>query len=269
MAVKALDSIKLADAKRRIIVALDSTLEEALPIMRALSGEEWKARLGPRMIHRGEAREAIKQIEAYGGMPFLYNGDVGGTPGGMRQAATSITELGVRAFNVNANAGIEGMMAAREGAEEQAQIEEAKEAAHWIGSYDELRVPRRRPYIFADTVLTTIGEEEAFLSYGGPIRAKVLQYAREAKLAGLDGVICSAQEVDFLRPRKELAGLMYLTPGIRPEWMGQGPARAVTPRQAIKARSDFLIVGMPITHPQTGSALDSFLSIAEEVALSL
>ena len=47
--------------------------------------------------------------------------------------------------------------------------------------------------VLAVTVLTSLEENEAHLIYGSPSKAKVLQFARDAKAAGCDGIVCSAQ----------------------------------------------------------------------------
>jgi orotidine-5'-phosphate decarboxylase len=71
--------------------------------------------------------------------------------------------------------------------------------------------------------------------------------AELAKDAGLDGVVCSAQEASVLK--KSLGqNFKLITPGIRPEGSAKGDQkRVMTPKQAIVAGSDYLVIGRPIT----------------------
>lgn len=103
--------------------------------------------------------------------------------------------------------------------------------------------------ILAVTVLTTLGEEECTLNLGGPVKAKVLQYARNAVLANVYGIVCSAQELEFLSKFPELDHLVKVTPGIRPAWHidpKDDQKRIVTPAQATKLGADYIVIGRPI-----------------------
>jgi len=100
----------------------------------------------------------------------------------------------------------------------------------------------------AVTVLTSHEENNAFLDFGAPSKAKVLQFAREAKLAGCDGVVCSPQELLLLDGQEELVGLQKVTPGIRsPEDPPDDQKRTMSPREAIAAGATRLVIGRPIT----------------------
>ena len=68
-----------------------------------------------------------------------------------------------------------------------------------------------------------------------------------AKISGLDGVVCSAQEINIIR---ESCGqnFIILTPGIRPKWSVKkdDQKRIVTPGKAVKLGSDILVIGRPL-----------------------
>jgi orotidine-5'-phosphate decarboxylase len=85
--------------------------------------------------------------------------------------------------------------------------------------------------------------------------------ARLAQQSGLDGVVCSAQETQRLR--QSLGDRFCLvTPGIRPSWSAQDDqTRIVTPSEAIKNGSDYLVIGRPIT-----ASADPEQSIAKIIA---
>ena len=76
---------------------------------------------------------------------------------------------------------------------------------------------------------------------------QVIYLAKLAKEAGLDGVVCSAQEAQQLKAELG-AGFKLVTPGIRPVGSDAGDQkRIMTPKQAIDAGSDYLVIGRPIT----------------------
>ena len=110
-----------------------------------------------------------------------------------------------------------------------------------------------RPLLIGVTVLTSMsqtGHQEL-----GSIRelgSQVDYLAGLARDSGLDGVVCSAQEVRRLR--QSLGSNFYLVPpGIRPSWAAtDDQTRIVTPSEAIAHGSDYLVIGLPITasdHP--------------------
>jgi len=95
-----------------------------------------------------------------------------------------------------------------------------------------------RPKIIGVSVLTSESKEDT--------KDKVLNLAKLAKAAGLDGVVCSAQETNMIR---EACGkdFIIVTPGIRPEgYVIDDQVRITTPKEAVKAGADFIVVGRPI-----------------------
>ena len=122
--------------------------------------------------------------------------------------------------------------------------------------------------VLAVTVLTSLEENNAYLLFGAPSKAKVLQFARDAKTAGVDGIICSPQELELLGKQKELMGLIKITPGVRPEWAAVGDQkRIMTPLEAIRAGATALVIGRPITNPpvEIGSPANAVNKIVEEI----
>lgn len=98
---------------------------------------------------------------------------------------------------------------------------------------------------------------------------KVLQFARDAKIAGCDGIVCSPQELDLLGKQKELGDLLKVTPGVRPDWASAGDQkRTMTPAEAVKAGATSLVIGRPITKPPAGvgTSVDAAQKIANEIA---
>lgn len=110
-----------------------------------------------------------------------------------------------------------------------------------------------RPRLIAVTLLTSMGAADmAGIGLEGSPQDVVLRLARLSCEAGLDGVVCSAQEAPLL---KQALGQDFclVTPGIRPASAEPGDQqRIMTPNAAIAAGSDYLVIGRPITqaaHP--------------------
>ncbi|MBN9561254.1 MAG: orotidine-5'-phosphate decarboxylase [Alphaproteobacteria bacterium] len=121
-----------------------------------------------------------------------------------------------------------------------AMIEAARNAAEASGP--------DRPLLLAVTVLTSLGAADlaAIGVAGGPTQ-QVLRLARMALLAGADGLVCSPLEVAPLRDAFGEAPALVV-PGIRPSGAPQGDqARTMTPREALDAGADWLVIGRPIT----------------------
>ena len=106
----------------------------------------------------------------------------------------------------------------------------------------------RRTKLLGVTVLTSLDDNDlAATGQAGPTEAQVRRLALLAKAAGLDGVVCSPQEVAVLR---QVCGKDFLlvVPGIRPAGAATGDQKRVqTPRAAIEAGADYLVIGRPIT----------------------
>ncbi|HLF18984.1 MAG TPA: orotidine-5'-phosphate decarboxylase [Candidatus Omnitrophota bacterium] len=96
-----------------------------------------------------------------------------------------------------------------------------------------------KPFLVGITVLTSDEKTDN-------IRTLVLERARLAKACGLDGVVASCEEAEFIR--KEFGkDFLIVTPGIRPAGaQAQDQKRVATPREAVLSGSDFLVVGRPV-----------------------
>jgi len=120
------------------------------------------------------------------------------------------------------------------------------------------------PLVVAVTIVTSLGEDELRNELGlpEPPEQAVLRLARLAKEAGMDGVVCAAQEVGEV---KRTCGKDSLTvaPGIRPATIGRGgpapreddQARVATPRAAVEAGADYLVIGRPVTRAEDPGAV--------------
>ena len=113
----------------------------------------------------------------------------------------------------------------------------------------------RRTKLLGVTVLTSLDDADlAATGQNGPAEAQVRRLALLAKSAGLDGVVCSPQEVAMLRQACG-KGFLLVVPGIRPAGAVIGDQKRVqTPRAAIEAGADYLVIGRPITEAPDPSA---------------
>ncbi|MBW0298157.1 orotidine-5'-phosphate decarboxylase [Shewanella xiamenensis] len=148
-------------------------------------------------------------------------------PNTVAKAVAAAAELGVWMTNVHASGGLAMMEAARK-----ALLPYGKEA----------------PMLIAVTVLTSMSDDDLkLIGIDVPAFEHVQRLAKLTKQAGLDGVVCSAQEASVL---KSLLGQDFklITPGIRPVGSEVGDQhRVMTPPEALAAGADYLVIGRPIT----------------------
>ncbi|WP_428674538.1 orotidine-5'-phosphate decarboxylase [Roseibium sp.] len=119
------------------------------------------------------------------------------------------------------------------------------------------------------TVLTSMDEDDLVAAgYRGPIADVVEARARDAKAAGMGGIVCAATESAKMRA---ILGndLVIVTPGIRPAGSAAGDQRRVmTPEDAIRAGSDYLVVGRPVNQAADPAAAADAVVAEIEAALS-
>ncbi|MCC4119967.1 orotidine-5'-phosphate decarboxylase [Lactococcus lactis] len=152
-------------------------------------------------------------------------------PNTVESSMRVLARLGVDMVNVHAAGGVEMMVAAKRGLE----------AGTPLG--------RQRPKLIAVTQLTSTSEEimQNDQKIMTSLEESVINYAQKTAQAGLDGVVCSAHEVEKIKAATSKE-FICLTPGIRPEGASKGDQkRVMTPKEARKIGSDYIVVGRPIT----------------------
>lgn len=232
--------------KDRIIVALDvDSLEKARPLVQELAPYVGCFKIGLELLTSVGAPQAVKFVHDLGGQVF-FDGKFDDIPNTVAGAARAAASLKVKMFNVHASCGRESMQAAVQN--------------------------KGGSLVLAVTVLTSHDEASARSMFGATVREKVLQMALEAKAAGVDGLICSPQELEWLGREPPLQGLLKITPGVRPVWASPGDQkRVMTPGEAVRAGATALVIGRPITQPPAavGTPIAAVKKIAEEIALVL
>ena len=210
----------------KIIVALDYEKEaEALALVDQIDPSLCRLKVGKEMFTT-LGINFVKQLHQRHFDVFLdlkYH-DI---PNTVARAVRSAADLGVWMVDLHASGGLRMM-------------EEAKRILEPYG--------KDAPLLIAVTVLTSM-EDLDLLQIGinaSPME-QVLRLAHLTQRAGLDGVVCSPQEVEILRNAWG-EDFKLVTPGIRPIGADFGDQRRVmTPTAAIRAGSDYLVIGRPIT----------------------
>ena len=229
----------MSDSK--IIVALDFADESsAMGLVDRIDPKLCRVKIGKELFTRcgpGLVRNLVSN--GYDVFLDLKYHDI---PNTVANACKAAADLGVWMLNVHALGGPAMLAAAREALSDQ-------------GS----------PLLIAVTVLTSSSAED--LKAVGIDQAPAQMVERLALLAkqqGMDGVVCSAQEAPAL---KSLLGMEFLlvTPGIRlPTDDKDDQKRIVTPADAVRQGSDFLVIGRPIT--QADDPVQKLLTINSEIS---
>ena len=108
--------------------------------------------------------------------------------------------------------------------------------------------------VFGVTVLTSLNDKDTAAIFKRTSSEQVEAMLDEAESAGIDGVVCSPHELEFVGKRESL---LSITPGIRLKNSNDDQKRVMTPKEAINLGADFLVIGRPITEAENiGEALD-------------
>ena len=225
-----------------VIIALDfKDMETSLKFLDQFN-ESLYVKVGMELFY-GSGLEIIKEIKKRGHKIFL-DLKLHDIPNTVKKAMTNLAKLGVDLINLHAAGGSIMMKAAMEGLIE--------------GSNG------KRPLLIAVTQLTSTSKEmmnnEQLIP--GEVIDSVVNYAKVAKEAGLDGIVCSPLEVKLV---KEVCGKEFLTvtPGIRLASNNKDDqVRITTPKMAREIGSDFIVVGRPIT--QAENPVEAYKLISKE-----
>lgn len=208
-----------------IIIALDfPEPKQALELVQRLDTQRCRVKVGHELFTRGGTtlvETLVKQgVEVFLDLKFH---DI---PNTVAQACKAAAELGVWMLNVHALGGRNMLLKAREA----------------LSAYS------KPPLLIAVTVLTSLDEDDLYaLGLHGTLDENVLRLARLTHACELDGIVCSPHEI--VNIRQELGNdFVLVTPGIRPAHAQlNDQKRVMTPQEALKAGSNYLVIGRPIT----------------------
>ena len=230
----------------KLIVALDvSTLADAEKLVKTLSpvvstfkiGKELFTSIGPSIVH---------MVHSHGGRVFLdlKFHDIPNTVGAACEAAV---RLNVFMLNVHASGGKQMLF-------------QAVQSVHKTA--EELKI--NPPLLIGVTVLTSLRDEDLKeIGFKQTVEKQVGVLALLSKSCGLDGVVASAHEIAVIR-KKCGKDFRIVTPGVRPVWAARGDQkRVMTPKEAVEAGADFIVVGRPIT--QAENLAEAAQKIIEEI----
>lgn len=215
--------------QHNVIIACDfHSTDETFAFLDLFANEPQKPflKIGMELFY-AEGPAVVREIKRRGHRIFL-DLKLHDIPNTVRKAMAVLSRLDVDMCNVHAAGTIEMMRAAKEGL---------------------TRADGTRPLLIAVTQLTSTSEErmQRELLIGASIDDTIVHYARNAREAGLDGVVCSPLEAGVVH---EACGNAFLTvtPGVR---FADGDiadqVRVTTPARAREIGSDFIVVGRPVT----------------------
>jgi len=223
----------------RIFTALDTTdVDHAVSLARNLTGHVGGVKVGKEFF-TANGPDGVRRISDTG-MPVFIDLKWHDIPNTVAGAVRASLPLKPAIVNVHA-AGGAAMLHAAAGAAAEAGDD--------------------RPLVLAVTVLTSLDDDDLHaIGVDTDVTTQVVRLARLSQDNGIDGVVCSAREIEALR---EACGPEFklLVPGIRPTWAAIGDQkRVMTPKEAIAKGADYLVIGRPIT------GADDPVAAAERIA---
>lgn len=210
-----------------VIVACDfASAEQTFAFLDKFTGRKPFVKIGMELYY-AEGPSIVKEIKKRGHKIFL-DLKLHDIPNTVKKSMAVLSSLDVDITNLHASGTIRMMEGAHEGL---------------------TRPDGTRPLLIAVTQLTSTDQEsmETDLLIKEPIDKVVMHYAHNAKVAGLDGVVCSPLEAGKVH---DICGKDFLTitPGVRFADGDVGDQkRVMTPAQAKEIGSDYIVVGRPIT----------------------
>ncbi|RKT43302.1 orotidine-5'-phosphate decarboxylase [Thiocapsa rosea] len=213
---------------KRIIVALDFASEaQALALVERLDPTRCRLKVGKELFTRcGPAFIEVLQVRGFEVFLDLKFHDIPNTVAG---ACAAAADLGVWMVNLHISGGTRMIEAARA----------------------RLDAMSSRPLLIGVTLLTSLSREDlSAVGCPGEPGERVLALAALGHAAGLDGVVCSPLEAAAVRAAQG-PDFRLVTPGVRPAGASLGDqVRVMTPRDALAAGADDLVIGRPITEAE-------------------
>lgn len=210
-----------------VIIACDfDNAKDTLEFLDKFQDQKPYIKIGMELFF-SETPEIVREIKRRGHKIFL-DLKLHDIPNTVKKAMAALSKLDIDMVNVHCAGTTAMMKAALEGL---------------------IREDGTRPILIAVTQLTSTDQEamERDLLIHGDIKDVVMHYAKTAKNAGLDGVVCSPAEAEKVHEECG-ADFLTVTPGIRfADSTADDQKRVMTPQQAREIGADYIVVGRPIT----------------------
>jgi len=228
----------MTKAAEKIIVALDvPTKMEALELIEKLRDQISFFKIGLQ-LYTAEGPEIVRAVSSTGSQVWL-DLKLHDIPNTVARAVESANRLGVRMLTIHLSGGSEMVRAATSA--------------------------RANNMLLLGVTVLTSATEKTLREIGiqDKVDDQVLRLAKLGVEAGIDGVVASPHEIKTLR-RGFGNKIKIVVPGIRPSWSEPGDQRrTTTPREALEAGADYLVIGRPITvHRNPREAVDK---ISDEI----
>jgi len=212
----------MTNAAEKIIVALDvATKEKALELVKQLRDKISFFKIGLQ-LYTAEGPEIVRAVLSTGAKVWL-DIKLHDIPNTVARAVESANNLGVHMLTIHLSGGSEMIRAAT--------------------------TARANNMLLLGVTVLTSATEQTLREIGitHTVEEQVLRLARWGVEAGIDGVVASPHEIKSLRA--EFGDkIKIVVPGMRPSWSEPGDQkRFMTPREAIDAGADYLVIGRPIT----------------------
>lgn len=224
--------LKDVSPKDRIILALDvDTLEEVEELVTELKDYVGYFKIGlPLIVNYGF--EAVRLIEKLGGKCY-YDSKFHDIPNTVQKACINLVKNNIHVFNLHIQGGSKMISGS---------VKAVKAAAK--------RLEKDPPIILGVTLLSSFGQRTLTteLCVEKSLEDYALQLAKVAYDSGLDGIVASAEETKRIRKEITDENFIIVCPATRPTWASvNDQVRVDTPRDAILAGVDYLVIGRPIT----------------------
>ena len=236
---------KKLQVKDRLIIRLDaSSKREVIRLCSEISGKVSTLKLGLEHIY-GFGPEIISTVKSFG-YKVMLDAKLLDIPDTVTGALKAIGRLDVNMITIHTLGGKKMLT----------------EAVKVVGEQSENKI---KPLLLGVTILTSLDDNDLeIMGFKENYIYSVLNLVDVAVKVGLDGVVCSPNEVEKVR-KKYGTGFYIATPGIRlPEDAAGDQKRINTPEEAMSRGADFLIVGRSITaREDVGGTIDLYLEKIE------
>ncbi len=212
-----------------IIVAIDEiNFNKALNIINNLDSSKCMIKIGS--VAFNSLGHKVIEYAAQKGFDIFLDLKLHDIPNTVKKSIEGLSSLPISMLTIHTSGGKDMMMAAIEA------------------------VSGTQIKVFGVTALTSLNNDDTNQIFQRTTAGQVDAMLNLAQEAGIDGVVCSPQELELVNKRENL---LSITPGIRLQDSNDDQKRVMTPKEAINLGADFLVIGRPITEAENiGEALD-------------